>query len=174
MLSRELWIRKLIREFNQRWGYELVISRISFWNKDFAEYEETAFDRGSIRLNKNKTRAEMAEDLYHELGHAIIHQYGVKRKDLQRFRDFSPRISLARFSKLKYVEMKTPPAGFVSWYSQINGTEDFCEVLAAWASSGYKMNGVLIYDGYKFSLAKDRELKRKVAMVKKILLTRSF
>lgn len=87
MHSRKLWLRKLIKDFNQRWGYELSISKITFWNKDFAEYEESAPGRGSIRLNKHKTRAEMAEDLYHELGHAIIHQYGIKRKDLQNFRD---------------------------------------------------------------------------------------
>lgn len=171
MQSRELWIRKLIKEFNARWGYELQISRITFWSKDFAEYEETAVGRGSIRLNKFKTRAEMAEDLYHELGHAIIHQYGVKRTDLRRFRDSSPRISFARFSKLKYVEKKTPPAGFVSWYSQVSGTEDFCEVLAAWASSGYKMKGILTYDGHSFSLRKDVELRRKVEVVRNILLS---
>lgn len=170
MRARELWIRKLIKEFNQHWGYDLQISRITFWSKDFAEYEETAVGRGSIRLNKFKTRSEMAEDLYHELGHAIIHQYGVKRKDLRRFRDSSPRISLARFSKLKYIEKKAPPAGYVSWYSQINGTEDFCEVLAAWASSGYKMKGVLSYDGHKFSLTRDKTLLRKVLVIRKILL----
>jgi hypothetical protein len=170
MSSRELFVRKLIKEFNSRWGYELNISKIIFWNKDFAEYEESAVGRGRIRLNQNKSRKEMAEDLYHELGHAIIHQYGVKRKDLSQFRDTSPRISLARFSKLKHVEQIAPPKGYVSWYSQINGTEDFCEVLAAWAASDYKLKGVLKYDGHKFSLNKDKKLRRKVEIIRKILL----
>lgn len=169
MHSKELWSRRLIKAFNKRWGYELNITKITFWTKDFAEYEEMAPGRGAIRLNIHKNRAEMAEDLYHELGHAIIHQYGVKRKDLQRFRESSPRISMARFSKLKYIEQIAPPKGYVSWYAQINGTEDFCEVLAAWASSDYKMRGVLTYDGHKFSLTKDRQLERKVKTIKKIL-----
>lgn len=170
MHARELYLRKLIKEFNLRWGYELNIAKIIFWSKDYAEYEESAVGRGRIALNKNKTRKEMAEDLYHELGHAIIHQYGVKRKDLSQFRDKSPRISLARFSKLKNVDRVAPPKGYVSWYSQINGTEDFCEVLAAWASSDYKMRGQLIYDGNKFSLSKDKHILRKVLMIRKILL----
>jgi len=170
MKTRELWLRKLIKEFNHYWGYDLKISKITFWTKDFAEYEETAADRGCIRLNKNKNRSEMTEDLYHELGHAIIHQYGVKRKELSRFRNTSPRISLAKFSKLKYIERKIPPKGYVSWYSQINGTEDFCEVLAAWASSGYKTKGSLMYDGHRFSLTKDKELRQKVHEVKRILV----
>lgn len=169
MHSRKMWLRKVINEFNKRWGYELNISKITLWNKDYAEYEETAPGKGTIRLNKFKTRAGMAEDLYHELGHAIIHQYGVKRKDLRRFREGSPRISLARFSKLKYIEQKAPPKGFVSWYSQINGTEEFCELLAAWASSSYKTKGVLEYDGHKFSLNKDNVLRRKILAVEKIV-----
>lgn len=106
MRAREMWLRKLIKEFNERWDCDLRILKITFWDKDYAEYEETTLRSGSIRLNKSKTRSEMAEDLYHELGHGFIHQCGVKRKDLRRFRERSPRISLAKFSKLKYIEKK--------------------------------------------------------------------
>ena len=63
-----------VKEFNKDWGYNLEV-KINFWNKDFAEYQGYHGGHGVIRLDPYQKRADILEDLYHELGHSILDQY---------------------------------------------------------------------------------------------------
>jgi hypothetical protein len=88
---------------------------------------------------------------------------------LDIFRDYNPNISRERSEKLTLEGEEAPPQGYVSWYSLVNGSEEFCELLSAWVCSGYKMTGTLYYGGWKHSIDNEPKLKRKILAIKKIL-----
>ena len=157
-----------VNEFNNDWGYDLTV-KIKFWNKYFAEYQGYHGGHGVIRLEAYKNRTEILEDLYHELGHAVLDQYKVPRHMLNIFRDHNPNITRERSGKLTCDDEIPPPSGYVSWYSMVNGTEEFCELLSAWACSGYKMQGYINYGDWRHSIDDEPKLKRKILAIKRIL-----
>jgi hypothetical protein len=157
-----------VQEFNKDWGYDLDV-KIQFWNKDFAEYQGYTGGHGVIRLDPYQKRSEILEDLYHELGHAVLDQYKVPRYMLNIFRDHNPNISREKSEKLTCDDEIPPPPGYVSWYSMVNGTEEFCELLSAWACSGYPKKGYMNYGGWKHSIDSEPKLKRKIKVIKEII-----
>lgn len=160
-------INKLIDKFNRNWDLELEISRIVYWNEDGAQYICHKNLKGWIYVNPNQPFYKIEEDIYHELGHAIIHQYLVTNKELQIFRNDS--LNMARSTvQNKEDSEEFPPYGFVSWYATVNGTEDFCETLSAWASNGYKTTGV-IYGDFKIPVQREPKLLKKFLQVDQIL-----
>ena len=164
----EKFLHSRVDQFNKRWGYELEI-KFKFWSKDAAEYQGYHAGHGVIKLNPDQSRADILEDLYHELGHAIQDQYLIPRHMLNIFRDSNPNISRQRSDKLTIDGELCPPQGYVSWYSLVNGTEEFCELLSAWACSGYKMKGCINYGDWKHSIDHEPKLKRKILTIKRIL-----
>jgi len=157
-----------VDEFNDLWGYELKV-KIKFWTKEEAEYQGMHEGYGIISLDPYQKRPDILEDLYHELGHAILDQYLVPRKMLSIFRNSNPKISVEKSHKLAFEHELPPPYGFVSWYSMVTGTEEFCELLSAWACSGYKMKGCIYYGGWRHSIDKEPKLKSKIKVIKRIL-----
>lgn len=161
-------IHKVINEFNKYWDLDLEISRIIYWNESGAQYTWHKSLKGWIYLNPNQTFSKIKEDIFHELGHAIIHQYLVTNKDLRIFRNDSLNMSRSTVQNKEDWE-EEPPYGFVSWYATVNGTEDFCETLSAWASNGYKVTGVY-YGDFKIPVKQEPKLLKKFLQVEQILL----
>lgn len=157
-----------MKAFEKKWGFEFDY-KIKTWTRDWAEYQGYYNGLGEIKLNLDQTRFELLEDFYHEIGHMILDQYAVPRHMLDIFRDYNPNISRERSEKLTLEGEEAPPQGYVSWYSLVNGTEEFCELLSAWVCSGYKMTGTLNYGGWKHSIENEPKLKRKIIAIKKIL-----
>jgi hypothetical protein len=161
---------RLIKNFNRDWNLDLEIKDIIFWNRiNEAQYEGWG-THGSIRLNPNDGFELVTQHLYHELGHAVIDQYKVKRKDLELFVANSETKSRGSVQKLMDHDVE-PPWNYVSWYATVNGTEDFCETLSAWAYNQYKSSGLIQFDGWISSLNKEKFLNKKVQRIDKILTT---
>ena len=165
----EKLLRNQLKEFIDKYGYDLKISKIIFWNRDYAEYRGLRNGSGIIKLNPNQIRSKIKEDFWHEIGHAILHQYHVPRKMLNIFRDNCPNNGHSWYEKFDDEDGTPPPAGEVSWYGLVSGTESFCEVLSAWVCSGYKMHGRINYGPWSHSIDRDRELKMKIKRIQKIL-----
>lgn len=128
-------INKLIREFNETWELDIQISRILHWNKSGAQY--TWFKhKGWLHINPDQSFENIKEDVFHELGHALIHQYRINHSFLRFFHDDSPKHSLTFINNMEEKD-ELPYYGFVSWYSTLNGTEDFCETLSAYVTNNY-------------------------------------
>ena len=163
----ELFLRNEIRKFNNKTGFDLKISKIVFWKKNEALYVEASKSSGVIKINPSNTRKEILEDLYHELGHALIHQTIVPKKLLSSFRNSSPLLSRVKTQRLIDSGEDPPPRGFVSWYALTNGSEDFCETLSALVVSGYKTKEAIHFGDWV--LSKDGKLQIKLERILKYL-----
>lgn len=165
-------LRQHINELNEELDLEVHIKRIVFWSRDYAEYEYCEGNTGIIKINPYQKFNDILEDLYHELAHAILHQCRVPRKYLAVFRETSPSIGQSRFDKYEFQKDVPPPEGYVSWYSIVNGTEEFCELFSAWACSGYKIKGRIDYSGWSHSIEKEKNLKKKILQLQRIFRKR--
>lgn len=169
MISKKR-VRKIINDFIEMWSLDLTINRIEFWNRDGeAEYEYFPDGSSTLRLNPDQHIEELMEDIFHELGHAIIHQYSVPRKYLALFRSKSPQMSVVSSSRIMDEGELHPPKNFVSWYGRVSGVEDFCECLSAYVTNDYKLSGKIIYKDWEHNLNNEPILKRKFQIIEDLL-----
>lgn len=157
---------RLIKGFQREHGIPLRLRKPRFWaNKNNAYYDIAT---KQLMLPRQARGALLREFTYHELGHALIDQYVVPARLLSRFVRHSPGLSRAKAIDL--MERDVPaPKGWVSWYAMVNGTEDFCEVLGAYAANGYRRRGTWKFSGFKFDVTRDRLLQRKLDWIDEIL-----
>jgi hypothetical protein len=157
-----------VEKFCTKFGLDIDILRIKHWDKNSAEYNPRGSNSGIISLDLKSNIDEIKEDLYHEIGHAIDHQYGLPDKLLKLFEKKSPKLK-ERISQKRMDTDIPPPEGFVTWYATTDGTEDFCECLSAWASNNYKTTGKITYGGYTHSLDKEKDLAFKIKQIASVL-----
>lgn len=167
MVTLRQKIHKIIRDFNQTWGLELEISRIIFWKQVGAAYRPV-HDKGWIYVDGNLKLHEIEQDVLHELGHALIHQYKIHLSKLKFFHADSPKYTMPYITKMHCEEEALPPNGFVSWYATYNGTEDFCETLSAFVSNKYSLKKMHFFEN-EISIGTQPRLKKKLAEIEKIL-----
>ena len=158
--------QKLIRHFQRTHGIPLALRKPRFWANRFNAYYDVATRQ--LMLPRQARGAELREFTFHEIGHALIHQYVVPVRFISRFVSESPRLARSKALDLMSADVPSPP-GWVSWYSMINGTEDFCEVLGAYAANGYRRRGVWTFNGFSFDVSSDRLLQKKIDWVEEIL-----
>jgi Putative zinc-binding metallo-peptidase len=169
MISKKR-VRRIIKEFNEMFSLEIVINRIVFWNRDGeAEYEYFQDGSCTLKLYPFQNLRGIKEDVYHELGHALIHQYKIPRAYLLQFSKKSPRLSRrTTFLKIN-IEEAAPPKNFVTWYACVSGQEDFCESLSAYVLNNLKVQGKVYYQNWEHNLNKEPLLKRKFLTIEKLL-----
>lgn len=158
--------QKLIRHFQRTHRIPLSLRKPRFWANRFNAYYDVATRQ--LMLPRQARGAELREFTFHEIGHALIHQYVVPARLLSRFVAESPGLSRNKALDLMEQDIPAPP-GWVSWYAMINGTEDFCEVLGAYAANGYRSQGEWRFSGFSFDVSADRLLQKKIAWVEEIL-----
>lgn len=167
MASRKT-IRGIIDRFNREWNIDIEIHKIHLWNDDSSAEYSWKGDRTTISLCPDQKVEDLKEDIFHELGHAILHQYKVPRSALRVFHKQTPRLNSS--SSLRKMEKEIPPpSNFVSWYAQVNGSEDFCETFSAWVTNDYKLKGKIVYKDWVSDLGKESVLVDKFLAVKKVL-----
>ncbi len=158
--------QRLIDDFQREHGIPLLLRTPRFWSRPFDAYYDISTKQ--LMLPRCARGKVLREFLFHELGHALIDQYVVPLRLLSRFVSESPGLSRAKASEL--MEQDVPaPCGWVSWYSMVNGTEDFCEVLGAFAANDYRRRGKWQFSGFEFEVTNDRLLQRKIDWVEEIL-----
>lgn len=158
--------QKLIRHFQRTHGIPLQLRKPRFWANRFNAYYDMATRQ--LMLPRQARGAELREFTFHEIGHALIHQYVVPVRCISRFVGESPGLSRTKALDLMEQDLPAPP-GWVSWYAMINGTEDFCEVLGAYAANDYRRYGAWSFSGFRFDVGRDRLLQRKIEWVEEIL-----
>jgi hypothetical protein len=157
---------KLIRQFERTHGIPLRLRKPRFWaNPDNAYYDVAT---RQLMLPRTARGHVLKEFTFHEIGHALIHQYVVPQTLLNRFVKLSPRLKREKALELME-EDYAAPAGWVSWYAMLNGTEDFCEVLGAYVANDYRRTGDWQFCGFHFDVGRDAKLQRKLDWVEEIL-----
>lgn len=159
--------QRLINDFQRGHGIPLTLRKPRFWAKPFDAYYDISTKQ--LMLPRSARGSVLREFVFHELGHALIDQYVVPLKLLSRFVSESP--GLSRTKAIELMEQDVPaPGGWVSWYAMVNGTEDFCEVLGAYASNGYRRRGHWKFASFEFDVTHDRPLQKKIDWVEEVLL----
>jgi hypothetical protein len=160
---------KLIDQFNRDWNLDIKISEIHYWQKECEAQYIGWQTYGHLKINPKEDFEIVKQHIYHELGHALIDQYFIKRKFLDVFIQNSPVNNRNRIYKIMENVEEPPPWNFVSWYATVNGTEDFCETLSAWVYNDYKTKGKIYFDGWESSLNQEKLLNKKIKQVEKLL-----
>lgn len=158
--------QRLIQQFQKGHGIPLRLRTPRFWSKDFDAYYDVSTKQ--LMLPRRARGSLLREFIYHELGHALIDQYRVPLRLLSLFVAESPGLKRSKAIELMGEDVAAPE-GWVSWYAMVNGTEDFCEVLAGYASNGYRRKGQWQFSGFTFDVTHDRLLQRKIDWVEEIL-----
>lgn len=167
MATKKQRILKIIREFNEAWDLNIVISNVVFWNRVGAAYRPL-HSKGWIYVNADLNIQELEQDVLHELGHALIHQYKIHLSKLRLFHEGSPKYSMPFIERMHLREEQPPPKGFVSWYATYNGTEDFCETLSAYVSNNCSLKRMYYFEN-DIPVRDQPKLQRKLREVHSIL-----
>jgi hypothetical protein len=158
--------QKLIDQFIREHQIPLRLRRPRFWQqKGDAYYDTQTFQ---FTLPASARGAELREFTFHEIGHALIHQFRIPKRLHSRFVEVSPHLHRRKAIELMN-DSEPAPLGWVSWYAMVNGTEDFCETLGAWVSNDYRTRGLWRFNNFVFNVGQDRLLQKKIRWVREIL-----
>jgi hypothetical protein len=166
MKSPILKTQKMISEFEQRFGLDLEIKKISFHSKGHLAFYHPK--KCEITLPNQARGKELKEFLYHELGHAILARYQPPKDLLDLFVFVCPQMDERYACKMMDRE-EAAPDSWVSWYAMTNPVEDFCETLAAWASNDFKVSQIWRFSGFEFNPRRDLTLRKKVEAVRMLM-----
>lgn len=85
MSSKVKWLRGLLNDFNNKWGFEIEINKIIHNKKDSPVYITSGPTTGIIKLDLSQEKEEILEDFWHEVGHALLCQYRAHRMKEMNF-----------------------------------------------------------------------------------------
>lgn len=163
--------QKLISQFIRENHIPLRLRKPRFWMQKGDAYYDTRTCQFTLPIDARG--AELREFTFHELGHAIIHQFRVPKQLHSNFCHISPGLHRKKAIELM-CQNEPAPKGWVSWYAMVNGTEDFCETLGALVSNNYKSKGKWRFNDFIFDVTKDRLLQKKILWVEEILAECGF
>jgi hypothetical protein len=158
--------QRLISSFMQTHCIPLRLRKPRFWQQRGDAYYDTKTFQFTLPINARG--AELKEFIFHEMGHALLHQFCVPKHMISQFSRLSPYLPRPKAIKLM-TDSQPSPKGWVSWYAMTSGTEDFCETLGAWAANNYKAKGLWRFNNFVFDIGNDRLLQRKIRWVQQIV-----
>jgi hypothetical protein len=158
--------QKIIEDFTRTHSIPLRLRKPRFWMQRGDAYYDTYTYQFTLPIKARG--AELREFTYHEIGHALIHQFRIPKEFISRFVALSPGLPKKKAIALM-CESEPAPEGWVSWYAQTCGTEDFCETLGAWAANGYRSKGKWKFNNFEFDVTHDRRLQKKIKWVQQIV-----
>lgn len=131
-------------------------------------FVELPFLKNTVFVNSNLNEQQFKEALYHELGHALLSNHGIKvPRDFNGCRDHKDGYwaYLRRGSRLA----GTPRhKSFCSGYARTNREEDFCETFACYLINN-KTKGWMTYEGVRFMVRAGTKLYDKFTFVKNVV-----
>ena len=158
--------QKIIQDFSRTHSIPLRLRKPRFWMQRGDAYYDTLTYQFTLPIRARGQ--ELREFTYHEIGHALIHQFCIPKELLSRFVAISPGLTKKK-AIAQMCESEPPPKGWVSWYAMTNGTEDFCETFGAWAANGYRTKGKWRFNNFEFDISQDKKLQRKIKWVQQIV-----
>lgn len=163
---------RLVERCEQKFGFDTGVKRVVVLpGKAEGRYlpRDWWFVGGTIKIHPAPPRSrELAEYVFHEMGHAIRERYEtdpwlgglcrVSHADAEAYE----RASDAAAARPRR-------AGYVSGYATCDRDEDFCETLAAYLTNRKTWRSELRFGGALVSVRGDARLRRKLDAVHELL-----
>jgi hypothetical protein len=164
-------VRRIEELYGISFGLDTVIAPgpvLSYLIFGAGMYVELPFLKNTVFVNSNLKDQQFKEALYHELGHALLAEHGIKvPRNFNGCRDHKDGYwaYLRRGSRLA----GTPRhKSFCSGYARTNREEDFCETFACYLIN-QKTKGWMRYENARFMVTVGTKLHRKFLYVEEVL-----
>lgn len=162
------YVYYLIKRTENKLGIDFYVDWVAynpisvFW--DSASYCVSEKNGAIIFIPKRtKERSTLRELVFHELGHAYVHNYKIPKYIINAFGNFDD----IPFLDYQYRIMKNYSGqrneGFVSRYAEVSPEEDFAETFS------FVISGRKHFNGYYIDYQHDNKLKNKIKSVEKLL-----